>query len=271
MLKKWRQTIIFFMILVGSAISTKVFAIPLLKVETQPIIQAQKCLKAEQQACYQVDIQTIKTNIEWINHYFEEAIRKQLKLDEVAVIPENWSEKDQKNLSLAELKQNYLADLSGLMQQEFAPFGYFQFYRPRFFAQNQALAMFVEDFYLFSGGAHGYGSTNYLNFDLKLGKKLTVDDLLLSDQKDGLLEKLSQAYAQYLSTKAEDNSSEGYSVDIIDNFTFTADSLVFSYPPYYLGSYAEGTIVLSIPYTELIGILKPAYLFGTTQIRSDFL
>lgn len=276
MKKKWQNRSALLIALVGSIFSTKALTLPLVNVEIQPVLQVEKCLKAEQQSCYQVDIHSVKTNIDWINQYFDNTIRNQLKLDEVALIPESESaEKYQQNLSLTQLKQNYLEGLSALMQQEFAPIGYFQLYHPRFFAQNGALAMFVEDFYLFSGGAHGYGSTNYLNFDLNQRKILTVDDLLLPHQKTALLEKLHQAYLKYLSEKYTDSSpaelEREYSLDITNNFTFTTDSLVFSYPPYVLGTYADGTITLAIPYTELVGILKPEYLFNTTRINSKFL
>ena len=45
-----------------------------------------------------------------------------------------------------------------------------------------------------------------------------------------------------------------------ENFFFNTDGLAFSYPPYAIAPYSEGNVVLTVPYDELVGVLKDEYL-----------
>ena len=45
-----------------------------------------------------------------------------------------------------------------------------------------------------------------------------------------------------------------------DNYALTRDGMVIKYPAYSIAPYAQGEPEISIPYSELRGILKPELL-----------
>lgn len=257
--------------------------IPLVQAESTTILQESKCFGAENSQCYTLDVQSLTTNVAWINDYFQQALRGFLE-PELLVFAENREQQADKKaewakLSLEQLKKAYVDSVAALFStnNEDIPIGYSLEYKPRFIAQNQQLAMFTAYLYAYTGGAHGMYSTHFVNFDLKNKKVLKLDDILLANQQEKFNQLLKQAYLDYLSlteyeesnNKAEqilaDRAEMGWIVEPTDNFTFRYDGLVLSYPPYDLGPYAAGEIELFIPYRKLLGVLKSEYLFNTTE------
>ncbi|OBW95640.1 RsiV family protein [Gallibacterium salpingitidis] len=253
---------------------------PLPLVSSKPVtfLQEEKCFANDR--CYQLDVQSLETNVDWINQYFQNEARKlltvnnfELSKEETAKIQAEWDK-----LPLAELKKTYVADVAALFKDaEYAPYGFSLEYKPRFIAQNQQVAMFTDYFYHYAGGAHGVYATHFTNFDLKTKKVLHIDDVLQPNQRREFKNLLREAYLEYLASmeneqdqdKAEQLLQErldmGWEAEPTDNFTFTYSGILSSYPPYMLGSYAEGEIQLLIPYERLIDIVKPEFLFNTTK------
>ncbi|MFC0324036.1 RsiV family protein [Gallibacterium melopsittaci] len=253
--------------------------IPLVSAEPTTIIQEKKCVVDDR--CYEIDLKGLKTNVDWIDHYFQSEMReylfpegKDLLPEEVDKVKARW-----KQLPFDQLKSEYVKNIADLFSDaEHAPIGYSFEYQPRFIGQRQQLAMFVDYFYLYSGGAHGIYGTHFSNFDLKEKKLLKLDDILLPNQQLKFNALLRNAYLYYISTVEneqdpdkleqllkERESIPGGQLEPTDNFTFTYEGLLLSYLPYELGSYAEGEIQLLIPYSALIGVVKPDYLFNTTK------
>ncbi|MEM9143144.1 MAG: DUF3298 domain-containing protein [Bacteroidota bacterium] len=118
------------------------------------------------------------------------------------------------------------------------------------------------DSYIFTGGAHGYTATRFLNFDKKKSKEL---------ENEGLFKK-EDAFTKFAETKfrEQENIPEGKSINYTgfmfegDSFTlpenmgFTEEGFQLHYNPYEVASYADGPITLTIPYAELTEyLIKP--------------
>jgi len=114
--------------------------------------------------------------------------------------------------------------------------------------------------YSFTGGAHGYASTSYLNFDKKSGAEL--ENWELFDDLEG--------FAGYTETKFREQeniprvgniNATGFMFEddmfhLADNIGYTKDGLKLIYNQYEVASYADGPIELILPYSEINPYLK---------------
>lgn len=252
--------------------------LPLVSAKTVTFLRDEKCFAEDR--CYQLDLQSLATNVDWINQYFDDAARKLLQVNDPNLSEAESAKKQAEwdKLPLDQLKKAYIDDVASLFKDaEYAPFGYSLEYQPRFMAQNQQLAMFSDYFFHYAGGAHGIYATHFINFDLKAKKVLSIDDVLLPNQRKAFNNLLQEAYLDYVASvenepdhdKAEqllqERADMGWAAEPTNNFTFTYNGMLLSYPPYELGAYAEGEIQLLIPYERLIDVVKPEYLFNTTK------
>lgn len=109
--------------------------------------------------------------------------------------------------------------------------------------------------YLFTGGAHGYTSTRFLNFDKLSGIEINTNKLFRSPEE-------FSKYAESLFRKAEkipENKSinhtgfmfERDSFYLPENIGFTKKGLKLLYNPYEVASFADGIIELDIPHSEI--------------------
>jgi hypothetical protein len=115
------------------------------------------------------------------------------------------------------------------------------------------------------GGAHGLSTSNYLNFNIKNGKKITESDLF----SDNYVTKLSELIkVRIVEQSFEDKSNEpilslndtDFWVDAIKpngNFYITDESINYVYNPYEIAPYYMGQTEVVLPFYRLIDILKP--------------
>ncbi len=109
--------------------------------------------------------------------------------------------------------------------------------------------------YLFTGGAHGYGTTSFLNIDPKTGEELTSKELFKNKE-----EFIAFAEKQF---RAKNNIEKDQSINengfwfendefyLPESIGFTQDSLIFVYNQYDIASYADGPIELKIAIKEV--------------------
>lgn len=109
--------------------------------------------------------------------------------------------------------------------------------------------------YLFTGGAHGYGSKRFLNFDKKKGAELENWQLF----KD--LENF-QKYAE-TEFRIKENIPEGKPINstgfmfesdsfyLPENIGLTKEGLKLLYNQYEVASYADGPIEITLPYSDV--------------------
>ncbi len=109
--------------------------------------------------------------------------------------------------------------------------------------------------YLFTGGAHGYTSKQYLNFDKKKGVELEnwqlfkskVDFQHFAEAMFRLQEKIPQDkpinYTGFMFEKD--------SFYLPENIGYTKEGIKLLYNQYEVASYADGTIELTLPYKDV--------------------
>ena len=122
------------------------------------------------------------------------------------------------------------------------------------YEDEQLLTIELNSF-LFTGGAHGYGSRRFLNFDKLKGKELE-NWQLFKDRKD------FEAFAEAQFRTQEDiplekpiNSTgfmfESDSFYLPENIGFTEEGVKLLYNPYEVASYADGPIEITLPYKDV--------------------
>lgn len=256
---------------------------PLLDVKPVQLIAEKGCMEEPDSHCYALQVVTLKTGQAWLDNYFEQKSRDYLTPAGVM----DGDEKELKEqhdeltkLDLDSLAKAQLDSVKKVLTGEDAIIGWEIYYAPHFLGQRGNIAMFSENFYTFFGGAHGYGSTMLTNFNLDTQEKLTIDSLVEPGQREALVNMLKVAYVDYI--KLENQSVDGASnLDLIAqerlndykdtfasndfNFTFTYAGLEFKFPPYALGSYAEGEINLLLPYQSLFGVVKRDFLADSVK------
>ena len=109
--------------------------------------------------------------------------------------------------------------------------------------------------YIFTGGAHGYSSQHFLNFDKNKAKELQNWEIF-KDRKD---------FEQFAEQKFRNQeqiplegpiNSTGFMFEsdtfyLPENIGFTEEGIKLLYNPYEVASYADGPIVLTLPFTDL--------------------
>ena len=109
--------------------------------------------------------------------------------------------------------------------------------------------------YLFTGGAHGYGTTQFANFDLTSGKEIT-NDALFKNFKDFERYAEEKFRARYQIPVGASINSNGFWFDddqfyLPESIGITSTSLIMIYNAYEIASYADGAIELEIPIAEV--------------------
>ncbi|HIU78063.1 MAG TPA: DUF3298 and DUF4163 domain-containing protein [Candidatus Avilachnospira avicola] len=137
---------------------------------------------------------------------------------------------------------------------------------------------FTDNFYDYTGGAHGNGGTTGISFDSKTGERLELSDLV-SDKdalKDYVIAELETRYGAdgglfegWQDTVRNDIDEVPYAeVEGLEDaegnmtveFALSASGLEIYFQPYEIGPYALGTITVEVPYTEESLGFSEAYL-----------
>ena len=125
---------------------------------------------------------------------------------------------------------------------------------------NGKLLCIAFDDYTYYGGAHGYGSTFYLNFDKDLQQVLTPE--MLFKDLEGFKRLAEKRFrSQYQIQPEEDLSETGYfftedTFTLPQNIGFRNDQLILLYNPYEIASYADGQLILKFDLAEVKDYLK---------------
>ena len=128
---------------------------------------------------------------------------------------------------------------------------------------NENRACIEIQLYLFTGGAHGYGGTSFINFDVQTGEEIKTKDLFINYDEFEAFAETKFKEAHDISLKDNINAS-GFWFDN-DNFYlpeslgFDDQGLIVIYNQYEIASYAEGPILLKIPFVEVLPFLDKQY------------
>lgn len=121
------------------------------------------------------------------------------------------------------------------------------------------------DSFIFTGGAHGISTTQYLNWLPKTDRLLTLEAMLLPGKAPAFEEALKKQHALWLKKNplAKEDPA-GYNklwpFEPSDNIALLENGLAVTYDPYRLAPYSFGKPTVYIPYRELKGILRPELL-----------
>lgn len=108
--------------------------------------------------------------------------------------------------------------------------------------------------YLYTGGAHGYGTVSFLNIDPKTGNEMT-DAELFKNKKDftdfaALKFREQQGIKPNQSLNDTGFWFENNTFYLPESVGFNRDSLIFVYNQYDIASYADGAIELKIALSD---------------------
>jgi len=118
---------------------------------------------------------------------------------------------------------------------------------------------FLADAY--TGGAHGNYSSSMYCLDVKNKKQLILSDVVKIDSNN-LQKLLEKNLRRQYNIKPNDAISTVLFDDYLKpnkNFYFNSKGLAFMYNPYEVASYAQGQIVVFIPFNELKVYLVPSF------------
>ncbi|CAM3331919.1 DUF3298 and DUF4163 domain-containing protein [Aequorivita lipolytica] len=108
--------------------------------------------------------------------------------------------------------------------------------------------------YLFTGGAHGYGTTSFMNIDPETGEELTSKELFKKIKEFTVFAEKKFRDKQKIAEEQGINDTkfwfENDAFYLPESVGFTQDSLIFIYNQYDIASYADGPIELKIAIKE---------------------
>lgn len=129
-----------------------------------------------------------------------------------------------------------------------------------YLGQWNNIATFSQFVYSYTGGAHGMFSTDYLNFDVDKQKLITLNDLFSQPNRQKAKQLLWETYKARSAEENDQPFVEQKDFSLSEQFYFTPDGLVFSYPPYAIGPFVEGEIDLTLTWEEINELINPDYL-----------
>ena len=121
--------------------------------------------------------------------------------------------------------------------------------------RDEQLLSITIDAYTYYGGAHGYGSKRYLNFDMQTGEPLDTDALI--KDKSAFMNVVEKKFREQRDIPINGNINDtGYMFEndtfsLPDNIGFDWEEMILVYNPYEVAAYADGQIVIKIPIDEV--------------------
>src|SRR5690554_942466 len=120
----------------------------------------------------------------------------------------------------------------------------------------------VWNYYMFTGGAHGFLGTKVFFFDLQTGQQIPVKDLFVNYEG---FRKYAQSEFKKQMNISESFSEAGYNFGkqgfkLPENFYLTKSEWVLYYNPYEIAAYVQGASVVSLPKEKVAAFLNPVYL-----------
>lgn len=110
-------------------------------------------------------------------------------------------------------------------------------------------------YYMFTGGAHGYGAIIFLNFNKKTGEEM--ENWELFKDPDHFMS-FAESKFRIQETVPQDDpiNSTGFMFEneifhLPENIGFTKEGLQLCYNPYEVASYSEGAIIMTLPFNEV--------------------
>ena len=132
--------------------------------------------------------------------------------------------------------------------------------------RNRSLTVLeLNSYQYFTGAAHGISATQYLNWDNRSKRVLSLNDILVPGGRDGYLQALRAAHEAWLAGNRDaQEDPAGYRrmwpFQASENFALTDKGIVVKYDSYQLAPYSAGQPELRIPYSALRNVLRPEFV-----------
>lgn len=220
------------------------------------------CYSRNAYSCPDISVKYVDTSQDWINNSINARIDQLLPGSQ----PGYESGKASQSKPLSEADKKKKLDDFASSQIEDIPEGSSLNYQfevgPSYLGHIGNVELFEINTYIYLGGAHGVGGSEYKMFDVALKKELGLKDILLPRQRTKFK---ALAYTEYKDwVKKSDNEIESYEeywpFVLTENATLTLEGVALTYQPYEIAPYAYGMPTLTIPYSKLRGVIKPEYL-----------
>lgn len=125
---------------------------------------------------------------------------------------------------------------------------------------SPSIISFEQRQYLYTGGAHGYGTVSFVNFDPKTGIVLNDSELFKNKKEFTVFAEKKFRQQQNINLEESINDPGFWFEDdrfvLPESVGFTRDTLIFVYNQYDIASYADGPIELKIARKEAEPYLK---------------
>ena len=114
-----------------------------------------------------------------------------------------------------------------------------------------------QNYYEYTGGAHGYNAFSFFNYDLKKDKQILITDIIQKDKKEELNTIIKKIIQE---NKVNDHRYEMlFSIDdvyVTNNFYLNLNGIGFVYNPYEIAPYSAGVIDVFVEYSKIKQIMK---------------
>jgi len=121
--------------------------------------------------------------------------------------------------------------------------------------ENNSILTIALDSYVFTGGAHGYTSKRFLNFDKSKGTELENWQLFHSTKQfEEYAEAKFREQEEIPTNESINHTGLMFERDLFhlpENIGFTEEGLKLLYNPYEVASFADGPIELVLPHSEI--------------------
>ncbi len=214
----------------------------------------------ERDNCPDIEVKYLKSNHSWIdntvNARIDNLVVNSKPTAESAPIKTKSSQEDV-TAAINDFATSQFQDMP-----EDVSWDYSLMVTPDYLGHVNDFELFEIHSYVFTGGAHGMPYSEYLTFDLNTKKQVTLDDMLIKGKKPRFEALAHDAYKAWVKTVADDVASyeKSWPFTLSDNVTLTDQGIDIRYQHYSIGPYAYGMPVLSIPYSQLQGVIKPQFL-----------
>lgn len=212
----------------------------------------------ERDNCPDIEVKYLKSNHSWIDNTVN------ARIDALVVN----SKPSESGARVVKTPDDVKAALDEFVTSQFAEvpadsvFVYSLMVTPEYLGHVNDFELFEIHSYVFTGGAHGMPYSEYLIFDQQTKKPIQLADMLQPNKKSRFNALAYSAYKEWVKTVDEDVASyeKSWPFSLSDNITLTDQGIDIRYQHYSIGPYAYGMPVLSIPYSQLQGVIKPQFL-----------
>lgn len=203
------------------------------------------------------DITTLKTSSDWLTELLLNEVIKRFGVDKNIKI-------DNKQQFIEFLQHNMADALKEAKEYEMS--AYETQMLTEYLGQRENIATFTIFSHNYTGGAHGLYRTDFVLVDLKKKAVIKVEDIFVKSAQDKLKSLLWERYSNQYRNEQGELIEPFMSKDdfyVSENVYFSREGITFVYPPYALGSYAEGEKELPLSFYEndLKSILTPEFQF----------